>query len=92
MEHTYKNSGVYQVTVQAIDQSGHHAVLQLVVVVNGPEAVGSLGQDQGDPGDFVGVWPLLSATTLIVLSLWLGEHHVLAIFKPRQLHYPHGVS
>jgi hypothetical protein len=85
MQHSYSKAGIYQVTVRVSDAAGGQALLQLVVVVNGPVTSASLGQSTGDPGNLIAVWPLLSVTTLVVLSLWLGEHHVTAIFKP-QLH------
>jgi hypothetical protein len=81
-QHTYSKPGIYQVTITASDAAANHYVLQLVVVVNGGVAPTGLGQQKGDPGNLVAVWPLLTITSLVVMSLWLGEHHKLAAFQP----------
>jgi hypothetical protein len=81
-QHTYSKPGIYQVTITATDAGAHQYVLQLVVVVDGGVASTGLGQQKGDPGNLVTVWPILTFTSLVVISLWLGEHHKLASLQP----------
>jgi len=81
-QHNYAKPGIYQLTIRVQDADRQQAALQLVVVVNGPVTSASLGQSSGDPGNLVAVWPLLTITSLVVLSMWLGEHHKLTLLRP----------
>jgi len=84
MSHQYSKPGTYQVTVTAVDALGHHALLQVITVVNGAVTPASLGQanPESDGGNLIFVWPLLIFTGLMVSSFWLGERHKLAVWQP----------
>jgi hypothetical protein len=75
--HVYAKAGVYQVTIRAGDSAGQQAVIQVVTIINGSGTIQTFGRatptDQS--GNLVLVWPLLTITMLIVLSMWLGERH-----------------
>jgi PKD repeat protein len=79
--HQYAKANTYRVVVRVRDASGQEGVMTLVSVVNGaPQTVTATDRD-GAKGTLTLVWPLLGATSLAVLSFWLGEHHKLALFR-----------
>jgi hypothetical protein len=87
IEHTYSQSGVYNITVKVTDLNGSAAFLQLVGVANGPIQQGSAGQ--GGSAGTVKVekvvlwWPFVLALLASLIAFWLGKKHQLETIRGR---------
>ena len=88
IEHIYKDPGVYNIIIKAVDANDDVAFLQLVGVANGP-----LSQDnQGGSADGGGgtqtelriLWqPAALLLPLIVITFWLGRKYQLKHIKQK---------
>lgn len=74
IDHTYKQSGSYNLIIKATDSNGATAFLQLVAVANGlasQENTDSAGESK------VVIryvwWPLIIAAVFVLFSFWLGR-------------------
>lgn len=84
IEHIYKQSGVYVVTIKATDTNGVAAFLQVVGVGNGP-----IQQNVANTSDKSKViieiiwWPLLVALVMIISAFWLGRRNKVEEIRSR---------
>jgi hypothetical protein len=86
IEHTYTQSGIYNVTIKVTDSTGAAAFLQLVGIANGPiQQTTATGQSTSTTKTVkVYVWwPLLIAFALAILAFWLGKQHQLQTIRDR---------
>lgn len=85
IKHTYKQPGVYNVTVKATDARGDTAFLQLVGVGNGPIPAGKGGDAAGSTRvqRVVIWWPLLVLFAMMVSTFWLGKRHEIELIKAK---------
>lgn len=74
VNHTYKNAGTYQITIQGSDSQGRVAFLTVAAIVNGnATAVGSSSSSSKPINKLLMLWPLYTAALAAVVSFWLGE-------------------
>ncbi len=90
LKHTYKQAGIYTVTIKATDKNGQTAYLQVIAVANG-EVAGGLGTGtskgsktgtttvQSSPGWYL----LLIILPLLLASFWLGSRNELYVIRKR---------
>jgi hypothetical protein len=86
IQHTYTQSGIFKITVKAVDSTGSAAFLQLTGVSNGPiqQSTTSLNGTSGTKVVKVIVWwPLLLMFALILVAFWLGKKHQLETIRNR---------
>lgn len=87
IEHTYAQSGVYNVTIKATDSSGAASFLQLVGIANGPiQQATTTGRGANPTTKIVKVyvwWPLLITFVLTIVAFWLGKQHQLQTIRDR---------
>lgn len=86
IQHTYRLSGVYKVTVKATDANGNSAFLQLVAIANGPvkQAGGNVsGSNSLTVQTKVLIWPLIVLFILMIASYWLGKRHQIEAIRNR---------
>jgi|GEM_PF-1152780 len=81
LNHAYKQSGSYRLTVYARDATGQVSALSLAAVVNGPAAAPFNAGTNSVQGSLLLAWPLLGFSGILVFSFWLGEHHKLTLFR-----------
>lgn len=84
--HTYKQSGVYKVTIKATDVNGNSAFLQLVAVANGPvQQAGTNNKNSivTQQQTKVLLWPIIVLFVLTVSTFWLGRKHQLEAIRNR---------
>lgn len=97
LTHTYKTAGVYNVIFKVVDRNGSAAFLQVLAVINGPNAGGSGNGTTGAAG--VGTngknngtvitktrisWQLpLAFIILLPFGFWLGRHAELTALRKR---------
>lgn len=85
IEHVYAQSGIFNVTVKAVDANGAAAFLQLVGVSNGPIQQSNSGS--GAPTIKVQKqvvwWPLVVLFVLTFVAFWLGKKHQLETIRGR---------
>ena len=77
INHVYKQSGIYHVTVKATDVNGVSAFIQLVAVANGTPAA-STGTGSSDKAKTVTItkvlwWPAVICAVLLLPAFWLGR-------------------
>jgi len=80
INHVYKkpsgDKGSFTITIQATDQTGSRALLQLVAIVSGNATPGIVGGVSGGYkySTIIRIaWQGLAVAVLVVLSFWLGE-------------------
>lgn len=86
IEHTYAQSGVFNVTIKVTDANGSAAFLQVVGVSNGP-----IQQSTSNKNGAATVkvqkeiiwWPLLILFGLTLVAFWLGKKHQLETIRGR---------
>lgn len=89
IEHTYQQSGVYNIVIKATDKNGGVAYLQLVGVANGAlSQENSEGKDKSSGGNTVIRqqilwWPVAVFIPLIASTFWLGKRHELHTLKKK---------
>ncbi len=91
IEHTYQNSGVYNVVIRAVDKNGSVAFLQLVAVANGPvsqsaaDAKNSADQKNEKTQEKTKIlWqPAAIAIPLIASTFYLGRKYELKVLRKR---------
>jgi hypothetical protein len=87
IQHTYTQSGIYNVTVKATDASGASAFLQVVGIANGPiqQSTSSDGQTAAavKTERVVIWWPFLITLALTIVAFWLGKRHQLETIRGR---------
>lgn len=84
--HTYKQSGVYKVTIKATDVNGNSAFLQLVAIANGPvQQAGTNNKNSivTQQQTKVLLWPIIVLFVLLLSSFWLGRKHQLEAIRNR---------
>jgi hypothetical protein len=85
LQHTYKQSGVYKVTVKATDAGGNSAFLQLIGIANGPikAAGGNAASSTLTVQTKVLLWPLIVLFILMITAYWIGKRHQLEAIRNR---------
>jgi hypothetical protein len=84
IEHVYKQSGVFIVTVKATDANGSAAFLQLVGISNGPiQQNNSLASKNITVKRVIIWWPLMITFVLTLIAFWLGKRHQLQVIRDR---------
>lgn len=79
LSHVYKNPGIYQVTIQAVDSNGVVGFLQVIAVANGDAAAAIYNLEE--PADRIIVkkeilWvPAAVVTALLIPAFWLGRRN-----------------
>jgi len=86
INHTYNNSGIFNVVVRATDKNGQAAFLQVVGVANGPITQSGTTAQAGTTVTKTVVlwWPAVAFLPLILVAFWLGRRHELFSLR-RQL-------
>jgi len=84
LQHVYKRSGVYNVTIKATDANGFAAFLQVVGIGNGPIQQ-TANTNNSNTIILVKVvwWPLLVSLVLIILAFWLGRRQEIEQIRTR---------
>jgi hypothetical protein len=85
IDHTYLQSGLYNITIKVSDVNGNVAFLQVVGVGNGPIQQ-TASQKNGSNGQVQKVilwWPFLLTIILIIIAFWAGEKHQLETIRER---------
>jgi hypothetical protein len=90
LSHVYQKppvGGNYNVVIQARDQLGSQAMLQLVAIVPAGAATSSSNTTGGHSSWFTSqvAFQSLATVILIVLSFWVGERYELKLLKHQQL-------
>ncbi len=89
IEHTYKQSGVYNIVIKATDKNGGVAYLQLVGVANGAlSQENNGGKDDASAATTVTKqqilwWPAAVFIPFIASTFWLGKRHELHTLKKK---------
>jgi hypothetical protein len=87
IEHTYAQSGVYNVTIKVTDSNGASAFLQVVGISNGPiqqTTSSNTGSNTKIKTERVIIWwPMLILLALTIIAFWLGKRHQLAVIRGR---------
>jgi hypothetical protein len=87
IEHTYLQSGLYNVTIKATDVNGSVAFLQVVGVGNGPIQQTTASTKNGGSGGQgqtkILWWPFLLTIGLLVIAFWAGQQHQLEAIRDR---------
>ncbi len=87
LEHTYAQSGIYNVTIKASDAGGNNAFLQVVGIGNG--AIQQQTTNPNNPGIVsnqktkVLWWPIITLFVLVLIAYWLGQKHQLEAIRNR---------
>lgn len=86
VQHTYSQSGVYNVIIKATDKLGSTAFLQVVGVGNGPilqttKETGTAATTQIQKQ--VVWWPMAVLAALVIVAFWLGSRHQLEVIRDR---------
>jgi hypothetical protein len=87
IEHTYTQSGVYNVTIKVTDSQGASAFLQVVGIANGP--IGQSTSSNNKTNTTVKTerviiwWPMLILLALTIVAFWLGKQHQLETIRSR---------
>lgn len=91
IEHTYKQSGVYNIVIKATDKNGGIAYLQLVGVANGALSQGTQEKGADDKSANSAAaskqqilwWPAALFIPFIASTFWLGKRHELHTLKKK---------
>ncbi len=87
IDHTYTQSGVYNVTIKVTDSQGSSAFLQVVGIANGPIQQSTKSSNQANvtvkTQKVIIWWPMLILLVLTVVAFWLGKQHQLATIRGR---------
>jgi hypothetical protein len=87
IEHSYAQSGIYNVTVKVTDANGASAFLQVVGISNGPIQQSTSNNDNGKTllktERIIIWWPMLILLILAIIAFWLGKRHQLATIRGR---------
>jgi hypothetical protein len=89
IEHIYKQSGIFNITIKATDSNGAAAFLQVVGISNGPiqqngATTTGTGQNGGTKTDRVIIWwPMALLFALAIVAFWLGKRHQLETIRGR---------
>lgn len=89
IEHTYKQAGIYNVTVKVTDVNGVSAFIQLVAVANGKPVAGSTSDTNDNKTVVVTkvLWlPALICALLMPLTFWLGRRSELVSLHKKLEH------
>jgi hypothetical protein len=76
IEHQYQNSGIYKVTITAVDANNVTAFLQVVAVANGPLSQTSTNDAQAQQKETVTkvLWqPTVAVIPFVVITFWVGK-------------------
>jgi hypothetical protein len=84
--HTYKKSGVHQISIQAKDSENRVAFLTVAAIVNGqPDPTATATTDNATTNRLLTLWPLYTAAVAVVISFWLGEKREKRVLAARGL-------
>ena len=85
LEHVYKNSGSFNVTIKATDSNGFSAFLQVVAVANGPIQQSGTNSTSAVIKEIrlVPWWAIGILAALCVVAFWLGARHRLQVIQAR---------
>lgn len=84
IEHTYLQSGIFNVTIKATDVNGQAAFLQVVGISNGPiQQSSAQKQTTAKTKQVVLWWPIILLFLLTIASFWLGKQHQLESIRSR---------
>jgi hypothetical protein len=85
VNHTYLQSGVFNITIKASDINGNTAFLQLVGVGNGPIQQSTAQSSTNNPQTIRVIvwWPFLITIILIIIAFWAGQKHQLETIRDR---------
>ena len=86
ISHTYKQAGLYRVTVKVTDANGQTAFLQLIAIANGtPKTVTSSTTNNGSTTVITKVlWiPMVFLFLLVPLTYWIGRRSMLVSLHRR---------
>jgi len=87
IEHTYAESGIYNVTIKATDANGASSFLQLVGIANGPIQQTSSTTNKNNTTvkteRVIIWWPMLILLVLTIAAFWLGKQHQLQTIRTR---------
>jgi hypothetical protein len=85
ISHTYKQAGIYKVTIKASDANGNAAFLQLVAIANGPiKQTNAGGSDNAlSIQTKVLLWPILVLFCLMIAAFFIGKRHQLEAIQNR---------
>ncbi len=87
IQHVYKQSGIFNVSIKATDSKGTAAFLQLVAVSNGPTQQSSSKSGTAPAATttkrVVLWWPLVLLFVLTFIAFWLGRKHQLESIRSR---------
>lgn len=89
IQHTYSQSGVYNITIKAVDSNGAAAFLQVTGVANGPiqqTTSSGNGTTTTKIRSVVLWWPMVVLFILALVSFWLGQKHQLQTIRDRLRH------
>lgn len=79
IDHKYQNSGIYKVTITAVDANNVTAFLQVVAVANGPLSQTSTsggGSDKQQETVVKVLWqPTVAVLPFVVITFWLGKRY-----------------
>jgi len=87
IEHTYLQSGVYNITIKVTDADGASAFLQVVGIANGPIQQSSTATGAGGTKvkteKVIVWWPMVVLLVLTIIAFWLGKRHQLETIRGR---------
>jgi hypothetical protein len=85
IQHTYLQSGVFNVVIKATDANGASAFLQVVGIGNGPiQQTTPQSNNQTVKVERVIIWwPFLVTLVLTAAAFWLGQKHQLELIRDR---------
>lgn len=87
-QHTYQESGIYNVIIKATDKNGVISFLQVVAVANGPvkqdnQTAAAAANSTGTPTKEVVWWPAALLIPAAITTFWLGRRHQLHVIRKK---------
>jgi len=85
LNHIYKQSGVYKVTIKATDKNGEAAFLQVVGIGNGPiqQTTAATSKNTATTQTIIVWWPLLVMLALMIITFGLGKRQEIEQIRTR---------
>jgi hypothetical protein len=84
IDHTYLQSGLYNITIKVSDVNGSVAFLQVVGVGNGPiQQTAGTSSNNGQTQRVILWWPFLLTIILVIIAFWSGKQHQLEVIRDR---------